>query len=192
MGAGALCYVSIAMIAAHLTMGCTWRLTRNTKTRTALSPVRHRLEEQADFGRVCVTEARVVGQGGVAGAVQDGLEHRDEHLCPRGQVGVFEKLGEFGAELVGLALGDRPGGSGAGWPAANVVLATGAAVGELGLDGLVPCLGGGVRMADRALQLTENAPGQPRLGRVPEGQVEVQDLPPIPGRCGCAPLALPR
>ena len=43
---------------------------------------RQGFEEEADFGRIGVIEVGVVGQGGVAGAVQDGLEDRDEYLQP--------------------------------------------------------------------------------------------------------------
>jgi len=62
-------------------------------------------------------------------------------------------------------------------PPKRGVFAASAAVGEVGLDGLAPGLGGGARIADRALQVTEDAAGVPRLGRVAEG-LPALDHPP--------------
>lgn len=70
------------------------------------------VEQEAQFGSAAVIQARVVGQGRVAGTGEEGLQGGEDGRDISWQVGELGDLDQFCGSGGGLVGGEGPGGQG--------------------------------------------------------------------------------
>ena len=138
------------------------------KSAPALPGPFQRFEQEEDFGGHRVVQIRGVGEGAVAAAGDDGLEGLDESAGVTRQVGIGGQFCEKRRGGSRVASEEVLGHGEADAAIGVVILAAVAAVGEVAGDGLALRLCGGGGVSSVRLDIGEDAPTRPRLGRMAE------------------------